>query len=442
MQKSCFPASEPSKDHRRFWLPSVETYWNGKNIDDNHSGFPLFLAFLYRSVNQGEQGEEDPSHILDNILYQYPNNVPTRLLQAFIGGIVSFMTFSRLNLNSILSSFSWSQSHIAIETIELSDGNFIVFALKIPTFFSQNSVKSAINRAITSLKLRNESLNKKISTTEALSLVQFFNSNSYLIINTVFPSRTDDPFDFSAHPFSSSAPKSVTCLATELFVFARGVSPCVIGSAIFSKTEFILSEIQNPLLNLLPIFGSIAQQMPGHEISKFDTIDIWANPSINGWSTENRLIPMSLSIISWGSVNYYVLIKKEGDISSILESLHKLLSNGMSDFAVECENPIKEKIEGSPAAIIWPDTSSSRMSACDISTLQRMSNIHDQFVSYPMLRELSVLSQQKYITGIMLPKIEIIVETKPESSGKPFINDAYSRMKELLPNLPSDLLNL
>ena len=442
MSKNCFVTNDPNKDHRRFWNPTIDTYWINKNIEENHSGFPCLIIFLYKSVNQGEQGDEDPSHILDNIIYQYPNNIPNRLIQALLGGLVSFITFSRLNLNSLLKSFSWNHSTISINSIPLNDGNFLIFALKMPTMFTEFSIKSSINKLVLSLKMINFKLNNLLNINEIIELKNFFFENSKFIELITFPLKIDDPFEYSSRCFPSNASKSVTCLATELFTFIKEISNNVIGSAIFYKTDLILSEIQNPLLNLLPIFNILSLQLIDHQSSKFDSFDLWINFKEFNWSNENELIPLSLNIISWGSLFYFVLIKKDLNILNILKNINDLLLNGISDFCVECDSMIKEKLEGIPSIVYSPDISCIKQTFCDISTLQRITCIHDQFIEYPNLKELSILNNGKYICGLSLPKLQVFCEIKNENLSKPFILEVYSKVKEIVPNLSSDLMNL
>ena len=443
-------------DHKKYWNPSLSTYWESANLEEQHPGFPCFTVLLYKSVKQGEEGEEDRSRILDNVLYTFPKNVPDREMIAFVGGLVTFMTFSRLNLNKHLTSFSWSESTIAVDSIELEGGDFLLFALKIPKFFSPFSVKTALQKTIQTLKFCKSEMNKKMTMETALSLKYLFKENSSLIELVAFPQKASDPFLYAARPSSAFASKAATCLATQLFEFARQTSPTVIGSAIFTQTEFVLSEIKQPLLDLLPYFGAISSKREDFETGRFLTFPLWIDFSEFGWiKEESKLHETSLSVVSFGSLSYYVLLDSQSsEITAIHAKLLSLLSNGISDFAVECESVSKEKLEGPPAIVYWEDTGAFKTTSFENTPqkgektpvdytpiLQKMSLMHDEFLQMKHLKELSILQNQKYLTGIKLPKIETIMEIKPEA-GKPFIADAYARLKELIPNLPQDLLNL
>ena len=439
-------------EHCKYWKPSLSTYWNEAKPDEPHPGFPCFIALLYRSVKQGQEGEEDPSHILDNVLFKFPSNVPNHEMQALVGGLITFTTFSRLNLDRFLTSISWSQSTIAVESMELEDGDFLIFALKIPKFFSPFSVKSALRKTIQALKLCNEKLNRKMSSETALSLREFFQENSSLIELVAFPTKEDDPFSYAARPASAYASKAATCLATQLFEFARQISPLVLGSAIFTKTEFILSEIKQPLLDLLTPFGDIVSREKSKDTGKFYTFPLWINFKELGWSKEEEMHTCSLSVVSFETINYYVLLdSQDSNISNVHSKLLSLLTNGIADFSVECESIFKEKFEGPPAVVYWPDTGAIKTTSFDVTkdksqldnlvTMQKFAQMHDEFAEMKNLKELSVMQHQKYITGIKLPKVETIMEVKGDANLS-FIEEAYQRLKDLIPNLPADLSSL
>ena len=76
--------------------------------EDPHPGFPCITVnqYLYKAVKQGEQGEENAAHIFENLLYTFPGNIPESVLLALVEEIVSFTTFSRLNVDRMLKSFS------------------------------------------------------------------------------------------------------------------------------------------------------------------------------------------------------------------------------------------------------------------------------------------------------------------------------------------------
>ena len=70
--------------------------------------------------------------------------------------------------------------------------------------------------------------------------------------------------------------------------------------------------------------------------------------------------------------------------------------------------------------------------------MQKFAQMHDEFVAMKNLKELSIMQHQKYITGIKLPKVETIMEVKGDANLS-FIEEAYQRLKDLIPNLPADL---
>lgn len=90
-----------------------------------------FLVLKYKAVLAGEEGEEDPNRILDQVIFCYPPKWDHDEIAKLVGVLIGFTTFSRLNIGGMITSFVWDRSVIAVKSIKLSDGNFLIYSLMI-----------------------------------------------------------------------------------------------------------------------------------------------------------------------------------------------------------------------------------------------------------------------------------------------------------------------
>ena len=198
-----------------FWKNGMESFWDSYQEGTSIEGFPCFCCLIVKSVSKGEAGEEDPSHLLDNIIYIYQKNIDQKIKKAFIGGIISFSTYSIVNLNNIPNSFSWSKSEIAIHSFRFENGDYLLFALKMPNFFTLKGVSCALERTLCSLSYviphdpkRSElsyfSSQIYLKEEEKSKIKKFLKKNQNLIIYCAFPSenKLSNPFFYISqnHP--------------------------------------------------------------------------------------------------------------------------------------------------------------------------------------------------------------------------------------------------
>ncbi|OHT08094.1 hypothetical protein TRFO_23551 [Tritrichomonas foetus] len=270
------------KGNHAFWIPTLEHFWS--IFDDQTKsieGFPCFTALLCKHVIKGQKGDEDPSHLIDNIIYMYPSNIPEKVQVSYIGGIISFATFSLVHLNSIPKSFSWSQSEISIHSMRLKNGDYLLFALKLPKFYTDVGASKALERTIRALKYTNPFLCTTIDDQKLNKVGQILKENQKIIISCAFPSikRLDDPFFFTSGSLDILEPNPSLALATELDHFCLEISPLVLGTATFYQDSIILSSVPHIVSNLFLFYIEYAKSAPNHNDEKFETFTLFIPPN-------------------------------------------------------------------------------------------------------------------------------------------------------------------
>jgi hypothetical protein len=431
--------------HQVFWDPSIPEFWKTADLSIARPGFPCFLAFLYRAVVRGEKGEEDASHILDDVLYLYPDTLPQSYQMAMVGGVVSFTTFSRLNLDALLTSFSWSESEIAIESLQLADGNYILFCLKMPQFFSEAAVRLILKQTLEAYKMTNAALSGELTSGDARLVTKIMRETECIITDFTF--QASDPFSYGARPIDSFPSRPALAIATQLLDFVKGIAPRIVGSAVFFNNLVILSSLSHDLTSLLPLYAGLAKKRGGHRKEGFDKFNLWISPLVAGMDESPDPVPMTLAVASWGEgtneeVAFFSVIVGHDEVGGILQEARELLANGMCDFASECGSfQLPGRSTGTGIIAFWPDTGIVRKSRCSTRTLQRMGACHDEFAANKMLQELTTHDGVAQVTGMRLMDVEVFVETEVKG---PFqsISEAYSKVKAFLSNLPEDLQKL
>jgi hypothetical protein len=406
-------------------------------------------VFLYRAVVRGERGEEDADQILNDVIYLYPDTLPRHFQMALVGGLISFATFSRLNLNALLTSFSWSESEIAIESLKLTDGNYILFCLKMPQFFSEASVHSILNQTIEAYKMTDSRLSGDLSSSDIGLIRELFRSAESIMTDFTFQSGDwiSDPFTYGARPFDSFPSRPALAIATQLLDFVKGIAPRIVGSAIFFNTSLILSSLSHHLTSLLPLYSVLAKKKVGHVKEQFDTFNLWISPLLAGMDESPVPVPMTLAVALWGEgtheeMSFFSVIVGHDEVNTILEEAKELLANGMCDFASECGSfQSAQRSSASGMIAFWPETGIVKKTRCGRATLQRMAACHDEFVGNKMLQEITTHDGFVQMTGMRLMEVEVFVETEVKGQSQS-IAETYAKMKTFLPNLPEDLHKL
>jgi len=431
--------------HAVFWEPSLEEFWRTADPSTAKAGFPCFLSFLYHCVARGDKGDEDASHILDDLIYIYPQTIPHEFQQALVGGLLSFTTFSRLNLDSMLTAFSWSESEIAIQSIKLTDGNYLVFVLKMPQAFSQYFVNLTLTRTLNAYKITHEVFSREIAPGDVPDVQQVLQSHPEILQFFTFnESRcVGDEFNYGVRPMNGFQFRSVLATSTQLFDFVKNIDPRILGSAIFFKRYLILSSLSHDFTLLLPVYKKMVR--PPHSdftVDRFIAFPLWIPPCLAGTGESPEAVPMTLGVSVWGTMSFFVLIVGHEEVDGILGEVYALLADGIQDFAGECASyPTDGKSKWKGVIAFWPDTGNIQRSVCGLQAMERFAEVHSEFANHEMLQEMTTYDGQGQMTGMRWIDMEVFIEVDAKGPSQDMAN-TYRKMKTFLQNLPEDLAKL
>lgn len=422
----------------RFWEPTIEEFWRSEKQEMGTAGFPCFCAMYLRAVAKGEEGDET-SHLLEDLIYIFPNSVPESLQRSFLGVLSSFGTWSRLNLGAVVTSFTWSESEIAVQSVQLSDGNIILFALKMPNFYTAQSVDRVLQLTLRAYRMMNDFLNHELSSEDVPRVKQAFIENEVVMRELTFKRGKNGmgPFAYGNRPLLCFESKSALAVSTELFEFIKNISERIMGCALFFKKMVVLASLSHEITCLHQVFKKVAQTWGEEEV--FHSVKVWIPPGVIDGVDE--LTPMTMAVIQWRKMTLHVLVKGHDDEAPVLESVKALLDNGMRDFAAECEaTEAKEKAKVTGVLQFWPETGILKKSKC-LHAPRRMAEACDAFASNRVLQEMVVFDGQIQTTSVRFLDVEIFVETE-ESKGSLSMQSSYAKMKSFVPNLPEELSKL
>lgn len=469
-----------------YWKNGLESFWNSYQQDTSIEGFPCFCCLICKSVSKGEIGEEDPSHLPDNIVYIYPRNIPEKIKISFVGGLISFSTYSIVNLNCIPSSFSWNKSEIAIHSYRFENGDYLLFALKLPKFFTARGTSCALERTLRALSYNipfdanrpNISYSSDsiiLKESEKIKTSDFLEDNIEIIFHCAFPpeNKLNNPFFYISQnifPFEENPPLAI---ATQLDHFCIKKSSYVAGTATLFDDKFIVSSIPHNLSFLFPFYKEAAKKLSNHKDLKFDTFQLRVpfidmNNGINDFilkdeqknsntqdkdlenDNKNNIddqtpILMNLCVMTCKELSFFVLIKEHKDKNTVLSHICDLLMNGIYDFSLECRRySTKDQQKDKITDIIayWPHSGILKMSPCKPETFTQISEIHNEMAKNEKLLEFLSNNGETQISGLNLISFEVFTEVEFKGNLRTAVEETYAKIKQFLPNLPDDLQEL
>lgn len=461
--------SKSENNFSNFWQNGMENFWNSYQESTPIEGFPCFCCLIFKTVSKGEEGEEDGSEILKHVVYMYPNNIHENIKTSFVQVLFSFTTYSIINLNYIPSSFSWSKSEIAIHSFKFENGNYLLFALKLPNIFTVKGVSCALERTLCALGYNSPHDDIKtdfsssiyIKETEKEKITNFLEKNQELIIYCAFPSESklNNPFFYVSHNIFAFEENPPLAIATQLDHFCIQKSKYVIGTATLFDDKFIVSSIPHKLSFLFPFYKESAKKLSNHKDLKFDTFQLTVPISVinaikeeqketNNNENENddqKPILYHLSVMTCNDLSFFVLVKDHEDKETVISTIKELLLNGISDFSLECRRysnreQSKEKFSG--IAAYWPHSGIFKYAQCKPETFSQMADIHSEMSKNDKLLEYVSFNGETQISGLNLLTFEVFAEVECKGNLRASVEDTYSKIKQFLPNLPDDLQDL
>lgn len=206
-----------------------------------------FCVFRHRPPRRGDEGNDDPGNILENLIYKYPSTVPDRQMEHLLGVLVALYTFSSLSLNGkSLDFIAWSNSKLAIQSQQLDDGTLIFFVLRAPSAYSDISISVALNSIKNGIFF---ALGKGIKSIPDLS--GYLNSRGEKIFSAVLPADgmpNPLPFSFTNLPNAEWQRSSVAATFLELLIMR--MDKRIWGCACFSDNLLLVSHSSLDIISL------------------------------------------------------------------------------------------------------------------------------------------------------------------------------------------------
>ena len=432
--------SAGKQDHRRFWEPSMDEFWTSKSDGSSISGFPCFCVLYLRAVSKGQEGDE-ASQDLEDLVYIYPHTIPEHIQISYVGVLSSFGTWSRLNLGNILSSLTWNESEIAVSAAELTDGNFLLYALKMPSFYTYRSVSSVLEMTLTAYRLLNENMNSKFSS-EAIPRVRDFFALSELVMKRfTFNKRhwMENCWYYATRPLKCLEQRSPMAIATGLFTLVSEISPRVMGSAMFVNNNLILSSLSHRLTSYWSLLKTMALRDANHQPGRFDSLKLWLPRGI--FEGIDKITPVNISIAVWNKVSFLVCITGHEPAEKVLLEISNLLDNDMGDFAEDCGRALSKGSEPTPGIVaFWPDTGIAKGDIGQMSW-RTLGQMQDQFNESRKMQEIITSDGRTQATAVRVLDVEVFVEAEAQK-GRLSTQIPYEKMQSFMPYLPEEFKKL
>jgi hypothetical protein len=412
--------------HFCFWEP-FEGYWTKPDEPTVVQGFPCFCAFQRKAVAIDSQEDEASGNILEALIYMYPSNIPILLQESLIRIVSSFSVFSYLNLGSFPLSLSWTDSELAVRPMQLSNGDHILFVLKMPNFFSSDSVVNILNQTVNAYEMFCPLLRGKFPFDQIHTLREILSEWSIILSKFTFSPKfcLSDQLSYSSRPIESFGSRAALAIATQLIDFTKSISEKVIGIAVLYRSQIIISTIDNKLLSLHSVYKALAKK----KSDDFATFDIWI---------DSEGIQCTLAVFLCNHLTFLAVIGGQGEcVAESVKKIGILLSNGMDDFSADCELYKNVKSDSGVIAF-WPEIGTVKRSKCSRSGLRRMGEIHEEMAKNEVIKEIVTMDGKLGVAGVRMVNMEGFVQAKMEGRGQP-VPDLYGRLKRFVPNLPVDV---
>lgn len=437
--------------------PTIEEYWSSEQPTES---FPCFLILLYKTVSLGEEGDDDPSHILENVIHIYPSNIPNTLQQAIVGVLVSFMTFSRLNLDRNLTSFSLSHSEMAIKSKKLDTGNYLLYVLKMPNVVGQFSVNNILERTVNALNVFDPKMYvKEPNEAEIISLIKKITcENSYIfrdftfrVVHTYTPSSgdTEKPkllsvqnqcceFNLTKNPIYNFKSKPQLIIATGLYYFISKISNKILGFMMFHNDEIIVSTMNHWNSSLLLVILKNNLNKPNKKIDDLNIMELFLNPKDFDIKKNEDQIHVTLIWKSSDNVTFLIVVDSNDGFGNILIEVQKLLNNGLSDFAKECksENGLN-KSKPKNILAIWKDSGIiCEGSGCTRPILKQMNVVYEQIQGDEHIMEIILNNGENQIVGLNMMDHNILMgnEVGKDAKDKWMLDEFTNRVQAFKQN--------
>lgn len=325
----------------------TKVFHNKKMINAETKQNSCFCVFHHMPFARGKEGDDDGGHILEKLIYKYPETISDRAMENFLSVIISFYTFTTLSLNNKQIDFlSWSNSKVAIRIFETLDKTLIFFVLRVSSTYSDHAIsreidfiKRGIFFALGPEQISNIDVLKEYFRTKGpnLSFTKFISNSSH-------PKLLADPisFSFSNLPHLKWNRASVATVLIEVTIMQT-----------YSTIWGIVSLYENKLLaSHMPIdmINYSEYLPPSHEsnseffkqgkvyITKEDRMNLLAYPGSIAQIPDEEIIECFLFKYQYESIVFYLLADPK-ITQEESEKIPEILTHEMAEIVSTASSP-------------------------------------------------------------------------------------------------------
>lgn len=430
-----------------------------------------FCVFHHVPFERGKEGDEDGGHIIEQLLYKYPESYPQRTMEHLLSVLISLYTFTSLSNNKNLEFLSWSKSKVAIRTFKKKDNSLIFFVLRVPSSYSDNAISREIDiitkGIIFSLGPENVSNND--------ILKEYLNKNgnhlsfaSFLPPSSSPPTQTllIDPIPFSFANILNAEWHRPNLASALLEVSIMQAYSTVWGITCFSNGYLLASHMP---IYMIRFFDFVTQSNSDSNqnlfsnktivyLTKEDRMNLLSYPGAISEIPDQDIIECSLIKFQHELVTFYLLtdpnIKPE-----IYEKIHETLSREMIEISSESsaytENESLENSsfsntfnnltfsynESSPNTIVYNSVLNELNVGQPTDEFQRMAiEAHNLFSTNEDLRDIIMNNAKEFTLCMNILNVEYYASIVGRS--KDSLSDLYNKAIKSMPGLQKYLLNL
>ncbi|OHT16563.1 hypothetical protein TRFO_13161 [Tritrichomonas foetus] len=402
--------------------------------NNQDSKYTCFCVFHHNPFQRGNEGGEDGSLILQQLLYKYPSNIPDRSMEHLLSVLISLYTFTSLSLEGKKLDFlSWSNSKVAIQTYAKQDGSLLFFVLRVPSIYSDFS----ISRALEHLK---RGLFFVLGTDgfEANEILQkYLEDNGPKICSVIVPLSSPDPlpFSFTNLPNAEWHRPNVATVLTEVTLMQT--YPEVWGIVCFSYGLLLASHSPIDIIRFFDFVTTDAKRTKVY-LTKEDRKYLLEFPGSISEIPESDVIETLLLKFQHESVVFYLLADPNIP-QEVYEKIHETLTRAMPEI-LSVSNEAK-KPQFPPNTLVYNSVLNILNAGPSSDDFQNMAiNAHDLFTREENLRDIVMHNAREFSVCMNIIKVEHYASVSGNS--KLSMKEMYDMALKEIPDLVSYLQSL
>ncbi|KAH0785188.1 hypothetical protein GPJ56_010831 [Histomonas meleagridis] len=341
----------------------------------------------------------------------------------------------------MVSSFSWSSSNISVKAIQLPSGNFVLFVLKMPNFFSSSSITDTLETTLNAIQLFDSNLFTYSNDDNELIcyIRKSLSSRSFIYTNYTFNvGKENQNFQYTVRPVSifNYSAHSLPIIA-QLFELIEKISDRILYVAFFESDKLVTSTFPKWFSYFLPLFSAPKTEL-GFSCMKslFKIFSLYL--PIN-----DNVTPVTLAVSEiYENLKLFVMFKDQRDFEDIINQLTELVSSGIEEFYTELVNWTDPKETTNGVVGIWSENGIASIGGCKPNTLSQISNMYSGFKENDGVVVCVNLDAETSVAGAKFLGFQMFSELPSKGNWADLLQKHYEAMKSAFPNLPEEFKNI